>query len=844
MDDEDLAAPEGEYVELDDEQPDVVDTEDGGAVVTLDEDESEADDQEFMANLAETLPEEVLQRLSTSYLELISRDKEARKRRDEQYEEGIRRTGLGDDAPGGAQFQGASRVVHPMLTEVCVDFSSRAIKELFPADGPTKAKIVGEATKERVAKADRKTEFMNWQLTTQSQSFRSDLEQLLTQLPLGGAQYMKLTWDEARNRPNFLFVPIDDIYLPYAATNFYSAERKTHVQYITAQTYAERVRSGMYRDADLQPPGMEPDPSRAEKANDKIEGRENTSYNEDGLRTVFEIYCTMDIEQDDMADGPAPYILTIDKPSSKVLAIYRNWAEDDATKEELDWIVEFPFVPWRGAYPIGIIHMIGGLSAAATGSLRALLDAAHISNSQTMIKLKGGSRGGQSLDIQPTQVMEIEGGLNVDDVRKLAMPLPFNQPSAVLYQLLGFLVDAGKGVVRTTLDDMADNNQNVPVGTTLAKIEQGMTVFSAIHSRLHAAMERVLRVLHRLNGTYLDDSEEKAETGSVLASRKDFTGPLDVVPVSDPNIFSEAQRFAQVQAVAQRAALLPQLYDLRKVEQRILSTLKIPDAESLLQPAMTPTEENAVAENVKATLGRPVIAFPDQDHIAHLKTHLAFMMSPALGSSQLMAPTVLPIMLNHIKEHMALWYAAEVYRTAENVADEDFEQLLKETVEKDDKQALDRMIAEASLNVVLVADDAFAQLPPVIQQVIQMVQQLTPPPPMDPAAQAAMADIQMRGQLGQQKNQLEADKTKLKAEETARSQEMDRARIEAENQREQLRLAAESQREQLRIDAENRRVIADLQVRTAMNDADNATAIQLAEMNARTSTDANPEPRT
>jgi len=655
---------------------------------------------------------------------------------------------------------------------------------------------------------------------------------------------LKLTWDEQRNRPNFLFVAIDDVYLPYAATNFYTAERKTHVQYITTQTYEARVKSGMYRDVDLQAPGMEPDPSRAEKANDKIEGRENTSYNEDGLRTVFEIHCTMEIEEDKLADGPAPYILTIDKPSSKVLSIYRNWDEDDATQEELEWIIEFPFVPWRGAYPIGIVHMIGGLSAATTGALRALLDSAHISNSQTMVKLKGGSRGGQTLDIQPTQVMEIEGGLNVDDVRKIAMPLPFNQPSSTLYQLLGFLVDAGKGVVRTTLDDMADNNQNVPVGTTLAKIEQGMVVFSAIHARLHAAMERVLRVLHRLNGTYLDDEAEKAETGSEIAPRSDFTGPMDVVPVSDPNIFSEAQRFAQVQAVAQRASLLPQLYDLRKVEQRILSTLKIPDAEGLLLPAVTPTEENAVAENVKAALGRPVIAFPEQDHIAHLKTHLAFMLSPALGSSQLMAPSVLPVMLGHIKEHMALWYAAEVYRTAEGAADENFDEIIKEATDKDQKQALDQVIAEASLNVVLVADDAFAQLPPVIQRVIQLVQQLTPPPPMDPAAQAAMADIQMRGKLGEQKNQIEAQRTQLKAQETGQRQQADQLRLASEQQRQQAQVVAEQQREQARVDAENRRVIAELQVRKQMNDDDNRTAIVVAQINAHERANANSEPRT
>lgn len=388
---EDDVLPEGETVEVDLDEPDVVDTEDGGAVVTLDDEDDKPGDSDFYSNLAETTPDVDLKRLAATFIELIGRDKEARKKRDEQYEEGIRRTGLGDDAPGGAQFQGASRVVHPMLTEVCVDFSSRAVKELFPPNGPVRDKIVGALTKERVEKARRKTDYMNWQLTIQSQNFRSELEQLLTQVPLGGAQYMKVTWNEDKNRPDFLFVAIDDIYLPYAATNFYTAQRRTHVQYLTALDYQSRVASGMYRDVDITSPGETPLGSDAEQANNKIEGREETSYNEDGLRTVYEIYAITNIEGDSKAKGAAPYIITVDKSSSQVLSIYRNWDEEDEAQEELQWIIEFPFVPWRGAYPIGITHMIGGLSAAATGSLRALLDSAHISNSQTMLKLKGGS---------------------------------------------------------------------------------------------------------------------------------------------------------------------------------------------------------------------------------------------------------------------------------------------------------------------------------------------------------------------------------------------------------------------------------------------------------------------
>ena len=849
MEDDDDLPETVDLGEADDE--DVIDTPDGGAIVRMDDDEEEPRSEDFLANLAETMPESELQTLAQSYLDLIGRDKEARKKRDEQYEEGLRRTGLGDDAPGGAQFNGATKVVHPMLTEACVDFAARAIKELFPPQGPVKDLIPGEVTADKAKKAKRKTAFMNWQLTVQSSEFRAELEQLLTQVPLGGAQYMKVTWKEDRNRPEFLFVAIDDLYLPFAATNFYTAQRKTHVQYLTAVDYQRRVKSGMYRDVDLGPVSMEPEYSVAEKANNKIEGREETSYNEDGLRTVYEVHTIAAIEDDEAL----PYIISIDKPSGKVLSIYRNWDELDEAQEELQWFVEFPFVPWRGAYPIGLPHMVGGLAAAATGALRALLDSAHISNSQTMLKLKGGSKGGQSLEIQPTQVMEIEGGMAADDIRKLIMPLPYNQPSPVLFSLLGFLVDAGKGVIRTSMEDIADGNANAPVGTTLAKIEQGMVVFSAIHARLHNAMAKLLNILHRLNAMYLDDEATDAELGEELATRADFEGPLDVVPVSDPNIFSEAQRFAQVQAVAQRAAQLPQLYNLRKVEERILDTLKIPNAKELLNPAVEPKERNAVNENVAATMGQPIVVFPEQDHIAHLKTHLAYMLSPALGMNPLIAPTYLPAILNHIKDHLASWYAYSVFELGTEATGEDIGDVLKAIKDPDDKRAFDAMLAEASQTVVQQAGSVFASLPPVIQQAQQVMQSLAPQPPMDPNAQAAMEQlklqaqqIQMRAQTDAQRMQLDAAKTQQQAQtnqaklqlDVAKTQQqaqidqaklqIDQAKIQLDAQQEQARLAGDMAVEQ----QENQRKQAEMQVRQAMNTQDNLTAMELAKLEVET----------
>lgn len=810
----------GEMFELPEEISDVEDTEDGGAIVRFGEEEEPVGESEFYANLAEKLPEGVMDDVAQDFLGLIAKDKEARKKRDEQYEEGIRRTGLGDDAPGGAQFQGASRVVHPMLTEVCVDFSARAIKELFPPEGPAKDQIIGDETAEKVAKAQRKTRYLNWQMTQQMPEFRAELEQLLTQVPLGGAQYLKLSYDPNKKRPMPLFVGIDDVYLPYAATNFYSAERKTHVQYVTEIEYLQRVRSGMYRDVDLAPTTMEPDISKSEKANNKIEGRDSSAYDVDGLRTIFEIYAIADIEEE---YGLAPYIFSIDKVTGKVLAVYRNWEEGDETLQEMQWIVEFPFVPWRGAYPIGIPQMIGGISAAATGALRALLDSAHIANFPGMLKLKGGREGGQSERIDPTEVKEIEGGAFSDDIRKIAMPLPFNQPSPVLYQLLGFLVDAGKGVVRTTLEDIADNQGNMPVGTQLARIEQGMVVFNAIHARLHDAMGRTLKVLHRINAMYLENDEVKDETGQLLVKRSDFEGPMDVVPVSDPNIFSEAQRFAQVQALSQRAMALPQVYNIRKVEERILKQLRVPNAKELLIPAPEPKEMNAINENVAATLGRPVSAFPEQDHLAHLQAHLDYLTSPILGSSMLMAPTFVPSILNHIKEHIALWYATHVFEVASKAAGQDISEFQK-IKDVEVKQGFDQLLAAASQKVVPNAGQAFGAIPQIVQQAMGMLQQLQGMgAPQDPRMAVQMAETQRKSAADQAAMQVKQAELQL-----------EQAKLQLATAETQQRQQDNIKRELLKQDRLDNRQAAELEVKMSMNDSDNDTALKIAAMEAIT----------
>lgn len=798
----DLTIPEdkGETVEVDEDFSEVEDTEDGGAIIREKENDEDAQkNQAHFANIVDDVDQSMLVEATTDLLEKIDKDKEAREKRDKQYEEGLRRTGLGDDAPGGAQFTGANKVVHPMLIEACVDFSARVMKEIFPPSGPVKSKIQGEKNKEKVDKAERKAAFMNWQTTEQMTEFRGELEQLSTQLPLGGGQYLKMMWNPQHRRPTAEFIPIDDVYLPFAATNFYSAERKTHVQYVTKMEYMRRVKSGMYRDVDV---GVadEPEYSKSTQANDKIEGRKESSYNEDGLRTIFEIYTYLDF-----GDGDEPYILSVDKSSGLALSLYRNWEADDEYRKELDWIVEFGFVPWRGAYPIGLTHMIGGLSGAATGALRALMDSAHIQNIPTLLKLKGGP-GGQTINLQPTEVVEMEGGALVDDVRKIAMPMPFNPPSAVLFQLLGFLVDAGKGVVQTSFEKLSDQNPNAPVGTTLALIEQGMVVFSSIHSRLHSSMARVFKILHRINSAYLTDEDVEALEAGLDIEPSDFDGPMDVIPVSDPAIFSEAQRFAQIQAIMQRAAVMPQMYDQRNVEKMFLRNLKI-SADEVLQAQPGSEDIDPVSENVAATMGRPVFVIPKQDHMAHLKTHLAFLKSPLFGSNPVIARTFMYPIATHLRDHLLNYYLVEAHNAVDMAQREDLIQ------EDADEQVAVILQVQQFIEQQL---GAFGQ---ELAQIDQVAQQFKPQPPMPPdkSMEIAQMNAQLQGQAMQQRAQI--DQAKL---------QLEQQKLQIEAQTDAQKNQEDMQKEQMRQMSENERLLVELQARERMNTADNDTAMRLA----------------
>ena len=809
-------------------EPDVVDQGDGTSLVSIDAASAPSDSGDFYANLANVLPDDELNDLAERYLRLIDQDREARKERDKQYADGLKRTGIAEPAPGGANFEGASRATHPVLAEAYVDFAASSIKELFPPNGPVRTKIEGKPNRNKTDRAMRKAEFMNWQLTNEIKGYRCELERLLTQLPAGGTQFKKFYWSEDMGRIEAEFVPIDDFILPYNAKNFFDCQRKFHMMHLSPLAVERRVSSGAWRDWSLPPAsGASFKETDAAQQTAKIEGKKDgeQGFLEDNDRIAFEGCVYEELMED---EKPHPYLITIDDESRKVVSLYRNWEEEDPKFQELEYIVDYNFIPWRGAYGIGLPQLIGGLSDALTGSLRALLDSALIANSATALKLKG-TPSGNNNSIEITQATEIDS-MGQDDIRKIAMPLPFPGPSPVLFQLLGFLTAAAKGVVSTAEEKIADATNTMPVGTALALIEQGAKVFSAIHARLHDSQRRSLEIIHRLNKEHLPERVQFGTDPDDYVTREDFEGPMDVHPVSDPNIFSETQRFAQTQAIFQQiiqmAPVAPQtlqMFNLHALFKRSMEQMKFPDIEEILPEMPTANPTNPCDENVALATGKPVKAFEGQDHQAHIQVHADFAQSPFFGLSPAMAPTFMTNCLNHIQDHLLTYYQELMMQAAglppgpqPNQAD-------------NSPQAAEEL-AKSSAIVDKAMGIAFSALPPLMQKAKQMIIANAPKPPPDPMVAVAMQKAQGEQQIAQGKLSLEQQKAQGEgqakiAETQARLQDAQAKAAEAQ-QEYQLKM------QQIGIDAQTEIQTTDMTARAGLEKAadDNRTAIEIAAM--------------
>jgi hypothetical protein len=521
--------------------------------VDIDQEETEKDEDVFesnhYSNLAEELDEFQVKGIGKDLIKAYEDDKSSRKDWEDQYSKGLKMLGVVVEDRNDP-FPGASGVHHPLMSEAATQFQARAIAEMFPAGGPVKTQIIGKTTDKKVEQAQRVQDFMNFQVTNQISDYFNELDQMLFYLSLAGSSFKKLYFDNTLDRICSKFVPAEDFVISYQNTDLETAERYTQVMKISQNEIKKHQISGFYKDVPLMKNQNDNrDSDTVEQTIQRLEGM--TASASDKIHTVLEVHTNLDLEEDD--SGLAlPYIITIDYESQQVLAIRRNWKEDDQLKRKRTYFIHYKYLPGLGFYGFGLIQMIGGLQHASTGALRALLDSAAFANLNGGFRAKGARIEGGDITVSPGEWVEVEA--YGDDLRKSFIPLPFKEPSPTLLQLLGVLTESGRRFASIADAMIGDSAGSGPVGTTIALIEQGSKVFSAIHKRLHQAQGREFKLLYELNGEYLDDEYPYDVIGErKVIRKKDFDFAINVVPVSDPNIFSQAQRIALAQTGLQLA---------------------------------------------------------------------------------------------------------------------------------------------------------------------------------------------------------------------------------------------------------------------------------------------------
>ena len=622
----------------------------------LTEKEEEAFESNHYANLAEELDNQEVLGIGKSLIKAYEDDKASRKDWEDQYSKGLKMLGVVVEDRQDP-FPGASGVHHPLMSEAATQFQARAIAEMFPAGGPVKTQIVGKQSDKKIEQAQRVQDFMNYQVTNQITDYFNELDQMLFYLALAGSAFKKIYFDNSLDRICSKFVPADQFVISYENTDLETAERYTQVMKLTTNEIKRRQVEGFYRDVPItQNQGGQNSSDLVESTMQKLEGM-STSMS-DKIHTVLEIHADLDLGEDE--SGLAlPYIVTVDYESSQTLAIRRNWKEDDPLKRKRTYFIHYKYLPGLGFYGFGLIQMIGGLQHASTGALRALLDSAAFANLNGGFKAKGARIEGGDITVSPGEWVDVEA--YGDDLRKSFIPLPFKEPSPTLLQLLGVLTESGRRFASIADAMVGQSAGSGPVGTTIALIEQGSKVFSAIHKRLHQAQGREFKLIYELNGEYLDDEYPYDVIGErKTIRRKDFDQAVDVVPVSDPNIFSQAQRIALAQTGLQLAQQAPNIIDTKEAYRRFLQSLNIPDYQDLIiQDEETPRRD-PVSENMALLNGKPIKVFEDQDHAAHIAVHQQFMMDPRFGGNPQAKEVLYPLMMAHLGQHMAYLYQQQM----------------------------------------------------------------------------------------------------------------------------------------------------------------------------------------
>ena len=639
-----------------------IETEDGGMVIDFNP-EAEGMCEEFGDNLAEYMEDDALSRVSAELVGAYLSDKGSRKDWEETYIKGLKQLGLKIEERT-SPWEGACGVTHPILSEAVVRFQSQAIGEIFPAAGPVSTKIVGKITDEKAKQAARLQEYMNYLVTEVMREYRPETEKMLFSLPLAGSAFRKVYWDPSMGRPCSMFVPAEDLVVSYGASSLETCERITHVMKRNRNDVRKMQVEGFYSDIELGNPS--PDESQIQDEYDKLTG-ESPSYEFDGRYTLLEIHTDLDLEgfeheRDGESTGIAlPYVVTIELGSRKVLSIRRNWVKDDPHFLARQHFVHYEYVPGLGFYGFGLIHMIGGLARSATSILRQLVDAGTLSNLPGGLKARGLRIRGDDTPITPGEFRDVD--VPSGAIRDNIQFLPYKEPSGVLYQLLGNIVDEGRRFASLTDLQITDMNQQAPVGTTLALLERSMKVMAAVQARLHASMKREFEILSGIVKDYAPHSYPYDLDGNEMMTEQDFDDRVDVIPVSDPNAATMSQRIMQYQAALQLAGTAPQMYDMPQLHRQMLDVLGIKDPEQIIPLENEIPARDPVAENMDILNEKPVKAFQWQDQEAHIQTHMSAAQDPKIQQLVAQSPKAQAIqaaMAAHITEHVAFEYRKQI----------------------------------------------------------------------------------------------------------------------------------------------------------------------------------------
>ena len=745
-----------------------IETEDGGVIIDFDPNAGQSEESEFDSNLGDFLDEQELDTLGMDLIESYTGDKESRTDWEETYTKGLDQLGLKVE-DRTTPWAGACGVFHPMMSEAVIRFQSQAISEMFPAQGPVRTKIVGKVTEDKTKQAQRVQDYLNFLLTHEMTEYRTETEKMLFSLPLAGSAFRKVYYDPNLDRPCSIFVPAEDVVVNYGASDLETCERATHIMKKSSNDVRKMQVSGFYRDVEL--PDASPNSSDIAKKYDEMTGDVDT-YNLDNRHILLEMQVNLDLQGFEDADesGNAtgiavPYVVTMDYPSGIVLSIRRNWYEDDPKKLRRMHFVHYQYLPGIGFYGFGLIHMIGGLAKSATSLLRQLVDAGTLSNLPGGLKARGLRIKGDDTPIMPGEFRDVDipGGAIRDNITFL----PYKEPSATLYQLLQNIVEEGRRFASISDMKISDMNNQAPVGTTLALMERNMKVMSAVQARLHASMRKEFDILVNIVTDFTDPAYPYEMDEEEFIKAEDFDERVDVLPVSDPNAATMAQRIMQYQAAMQLATTAPQMYNLPELHRQMLEVLGIRNVEDIVptEDDIKPVDPVTAVQNL--INGNPVKAFIDQDHEAHIQTVVSAQQNPEIMQLVQQSPNALSIQAAgsaYVNEHLTMKFRKQVEQEMGIELPPE-----GEPIPADVEKRISELVAEAAKRVTMTSQAQAEQ-----QRIQEQMK--------DPLIQAKERELGIKEAEVQRKSQEGQAKILLDAAKASGNKELEEKRIKSQEE--------------------------------------------------------------